>query len=374
MHMVICFDATHEAKRALDALIETGQFKDISEAVSMALVNYEVIQRAVKECRQMSNHEIATIGYVTQRSVQNGQNEGTHPGHQVTSSPQVTRHIPMLFQLKETRPHDELLLPDFSDSLENYKNIGPKDWFFGQWNRFLPAKATCRALLNITYENQRGISINEVAGKISYAACELGDYLQMFDARRSSRREESLAAAFPSTGSRGAKSRLRYGNQFVGTMKQGKLMGLPSALQLAGLDSAKDPNLLLTQAGLQFATFSNPILDGTTRSGYEKLSKDEIQFLIQHIQRSVPKEVSAYIAIIDAIEGGASTPEKMDSFLRARFGLQDERSMTATFLTTQRTGAISRMADLGLVGRKKDGLRVTYHVSQPGKYFRRQIP
>ena len=45
--MVICFDANTESKRALDALLETGQFKDTSEAISMALVNYEVLQRSI---------------------------------------------------------------------------------------------------------------------------------------------------------------------------------------------------------------------------------------------------------------------------------------------------------------------------------------
>jgi predicted transcriptional regulator len=46
--------------------------------------------------------------------------------------------------------------------------------------------------------------------------------------------------------------------------------------------------------------------------------------------------------------------------------------ITKTLLSTQRTGAISRMVDLGLVAREKSGLRGTYLVTQPGKSFQNQ--
>ena len=148
-------------------------------------------------------------------------------------------------------------------------------------------------------------------------------------------------------------------------------MGLPAALGFVAHDSAKDPNLRLTKAGAQFAALANPLLDpGLTG---EKFTDDEIRFLLQHIQSCVPEEVSAFTAIIDAINEGANTPDKMDVFLRARFGFQDEAAMTATFLSTQRTGAISRLADLGLVYREKAGIRVTYTVSHSGKCFRSQV-
>jgi hypothetical protein len=63
----------------------------------------------------------------------------------------------------------------------------------------------------------------------------------------------------------------------------------------------------------------------------------------------------------------------VDKCLRQRFNLPTEQAITKTFLTTQRTGAISRLVDLGLVAREKEGLRVTYIVTQPAKDFRAQI-
>jgi hypothetical protein len=368
--MVICFNATQEAKRALDSIVETGQFKDMSEAISMALVNYEVIQRAVKENRDVLHADVSPAPKSPPATAQPAPVDASRPERVGAPGQQVPRQIPSLFQLAEIRPNDEDLL-SFEPPKRDYKTLSPKDWLFGQWNRFLPAKATSRALLNIMCEHRSGIPVNDAANKISYAACDLGDYFRMLDARYARRREDSISAAFPSTTHSGGESRLRYGNQFVGTIKQGKLIGLPAALGFVAHDSAKNPSLRLTKTGAQFAAMPNPVLDpGLTG---DKFTEDEIRFLLQHIQSCVPVEVSAFVAIIDAINDGANTPDKMDAFLRARFGLKNEDAMTATFLSTQRTGAISRLADLGLIYREKAGLRVTYTVSHPGKCFRSQI-
>ena len=233
--MVICFNATQEAKRALDSLIETNQFKDTSEAISMALVNYEVIQLAVKENREVlhADDQRPNHHHHPRRTVA----DASRPERVGAPGPQVPQQIPSLFLLAEIRPNDEDLL-SVEAVKTDYKTLSPKDWLFGQWNRFLPAKATSRALLNIMCEHHSGIPVNDAANKISYAACDLGDYLRMLDARYARRREDSVSAAFPSTKHAGGESRLRYGNQFVGTIKQGKLIGLPAALGFIAHDLA----------------------------------------------------------------------------------------------------------------------------------------
>jgi hypothetical protein len=364
--MVICFNASKEAKRALDSLVGTGQFTDTSEAISMALVSYEVIQHELHQCATTFE-----VGGSSDPKSQTG--AAAVPDANIAERGAVQGlQVPRLFQLLEKRPVDGDLLSGEMVKTD-YKTLSPKDWLFGQWNRFLPAKATSRALFNIMCERHSGIPLNDAANKISYAACDLGDYLRMLDARHGLRREDSLAAAFPSTTHSGAESRLRYGNQFVGTIKQGKFIGLPTALRLVALDSGKDPNLRLTVAGAQFAALRNPVLDAGLTAACEKFAEDEIRFLLQHILSCVPEEVSAFVAVIDAINNGANTPDKMDAFLRAHFDLKDEAAMTTTFLSTQRSGAISRLADLDLIYRQKTGVRVTYTVSHPGKCFRSQI-
>ena len=109
--MVICFDATKEAKRALDSLIGTAQFKDTSEAISMALVNYEVIQRAVKENREVLHADIPPAPNSPQASTQPGPADASSHEHLNVPASQVPRQIPSLFQLRDSRPSDEDLLP-----------------------------------------------------------------------------------------------------------------------------------------------------------------------------------------------------------------------------------------------------------------------
>ena len=139
------------------------------------------------------------------------------------------------------------------------------------------------------------------------------------------------------------------------------------------MDIAKEPRLSLTKAGADFAILENPVLDAHGTPPTIKLSQAEIDFLLNHIIRSVPEEASAYAAILDAIQSGANTPDTVDKYLRQRFELPTEQAITKTFLTTQRTGAISRLVDLGLIARDKQGLRVTYLVTQSGTAFRAQI-
>jgi hypothetical protein len=182
-------------------------------------------------------------------------------------------------------------------------------------------------------------------------------------------REESLSTAFPSAATDINKSRLRFSNQFVGALnKRGQLRGFPIDLKLVNYRNPKDPKLLLTDAGWAFAGLTNPILDRPTDTG-EKLSEEERAFLIQHIRDNVPVEDFAIRAVLAALQAGARNPDDLDSALGQHIPERSEEPFSAAFLSTQRAGAISRMTDLGLVVRERQGLRVLYVVSGSGKKY-----
>ena len=375
--MLICFDARPEAKKALDGILATGQFRDISEAVSMALVNYQLLQQTVPQGGHIFPVVAPGLDADLPETVRVTANRSTA---QATSSRPTTTAgvavlgIPEAFALKAETSDGINLLPMPSVSEPGALNLPPARWLFGQFNKFLPVKATCRALLNLLLENPAGIPMTEATNKISHAACGLGDYLNTLDDRLQARREDAFAAAFPSsTIEGGGESRLRFGNQFVASMRRDQLSSFPAALKLVATDTAKEPRLSLTKAGADFALLQSPILDAPGTPTTRKLTLEEIEFLLTHILSSVPEEVSAYAAILGAIESGANTPDAVDKCLRQRFNLPTEQAITKTFLTTQRTGAISRMIDLGLIARQKDGLRVTYLFTAPGKDFHTRI-
>jgi len=373
--MVICFDATLEAKRALDALLETGQFRDTSEVVSVALTNYEVLQRSVSSGGPSVAAEAAEA-----------RSENSRPGAYQASAPCVSKtaqsrpQISELFYLNSTTA-DGVKLANVPAATEGSATIlPPPQWLFGQYNKFFPVKASCRALLNLMRARPGAVALDEAVEAISQAAWQLGDYLYTSDQRAGRSREVVFAAAFPTTASNGAVSRIRFANQFVGNLRQPKqaegqpketkFTGFPAALRFMVCNGGKSPSLQLTTAGAEFALLRNPILDSTQEQADRKFSEAEIAFLLAHIKGFVPEETSAYYAILDAIQSGANTPDAVDAYLRHRFNLPTEQTITKTFLTTQRTGAISRLADLDLIAREKQGLRVTYLLTSKGSDLR----
>lgn len=111
----------------------------------------------------------------------------------------------------------------------------------------------------------------------------------------------------------------------------------------------------------------NPVLDQQQTEPTQKFTQEEIRYLVQHIKTSVPAEEFAYLMIIRAIEDGASSPESMDNYLQEHVSVSADRSVSDSFLSSQRSGAVSRMADLELVKRVRDGVRVSYVVTPLAK-------
>jgi hypothetical protein len=377
-NMVICFDATTEAKRALDALLQTGQFRNTSEVVSLALANYEVLQRSTS-----TGDSCAVAGGPEMRT------ENSRLGPQRAAAPRTSKpapsqpQIPEVCFLNSTTAEGVKLASVPAANVGAATSLPPAQWLFGQYNKFLPVKASCRALLNLLRERPGAVPLSEAVETISQAAWELGDYLYTLDQRAGRSREEFFAAAFPTTVSNGPVSRIRFGNQFVGNLRQPKqaegqpketkFTGFPAALRFMVCNGGKSPSLQLTTAGAEFALLRNPILDSTQEQADRKFSEAEIAFLLSHMKSFVPEETSAYYAILDAIQSGANTPDAVDAYLRHRFNLSTEQDMTKTFLTTQRTGAISRLADLALIAREKQGLRVTYLLTSKGSDLRSHL-
>jgi hypothetical protein len=200
----------------------------------------------------------------------------------------------------------------------------------------------------------------------------LGEFLVNRDQQQKTDRDDALATAFPTPGEAADKGRQRYAHQFVASVNaNGQLSGLPFDLKLINYVRHRDPKLQLTEVGWQFAQMRNPILDGSQTKPIQRLSAEEVTFLLDHIARFVPAEDFAYRTILAAIASGEDTPQRLDTALQ-RY-VSSDRKLTSSFLASQRSGAISRMTDLELVARVRDGVRVSYVVTPNGKrYTQRQ--
>ncbi len=131
----------------------------------------------------------------------------------------------------------------------------------------------------------------------------------------------------------------------------------------------KEGRIVPTHTGWHFATLENPVLDQTEKNGSVKFSDAERCFLIAHILRDVPAESFAYRVILEMVKEGADTPDKIDAALTTFVSKDRADELSESFLASQRSGAISRMSDLGLVERHRQGVRVIYGITNDGEQF-----
>jgi hypothetical protein len=347
--MIICFNCSLEVKERLERLVQTGGYQDYTSAISSAITNLLLLEEQIAESGAVVlNEPIASLVRSSSGSHANG--SGADTQHHSVFAPFVCPS----FQSKPT------LAPDLATV--SGPMVRPDEWIFGQYNKLLPVKVNCRLIANLLHQSPSGVSMQAVVGAVQQDMPALREWLSQYDAQHSLERESALATAFPT---KETKSLLRYSNQFVlNVNKGGVASGLPVDLGLLQCLDAKGTRVSLTGAGLHLALLQNPVLDPPQRPD-QRLSKQERGFLLTHIRASVPREHSAYVTLIRAMESGADNPSALDEVLRRDVvgGISDP------YLSNLRAGAISRMSELGLIARRRQGTRVTYIVTPDGREY-----
>lgn len=357
--MIICIDVSQRTKDDLERLLEVGKYRDYSEAVAVAVTNQLLLHNHAAD---------ATATVMTPETlVVKGKPDPKKKVFEAAPTPTEGPGVPAIFSFTGGISRPETFAPYPNDAFAVGQEVPVDRWIFGQHNKLLPVKATCRALAALMgTEQHTALSLAKTAADIASEAVKLGDYLRHMDNESGVHRDDALSFAFPYSDSpNGDKSRLRFANQFVASFtKQGTITGLPIELKLVNRDHSRTPRLLLTEAGWRFAELRNPILDDQKDAREPRFTNDEIDFLLVHIRSRVPAEAFAYRAVLGAISSGANTPGKLDDALEEHLSKRDEKPFTRAFLTTQRAGVISRMIDLGLIQRIRDGLNVTYALTE----------
>jgi hypothetical protein len=352
---------------ALEQLLQRG-YQSRSEAICSAILNLAVIQNQIAQ-----NADAIVLGGPLRNARHSGpsRRESTlHPSGPPSvddiNQTRLNSDIPPVFLLRgieSEQINTERSVGD--DPSELTEGLSLKRWLFGQYNKFLPVKANCRALAHLTLATPMGVSLGDASRAIARDAVRLGQFLERYDKERRASRDDALATAFPINGKDPEKGLIRYSQHFVGMLSgAGQLTGFLANLKLINNSRDQLDRVFLTEAALRFALLPNPALDALSGEQSDldislKFTRDEQSFLLQHIESSVPAERLAYRAIVNAVSSGASSPEKVDAWLVSHMEAS-ETVMTPGFIATQRSGAISRMADLGLITRHREGLRVTY--------------
>lgn len=387
--MVICFRCPAGTKRKLDELLNAGEFADYSDVITAAIENLSVLHSEIQQKGSivLSGEQDRSDDVAVRDQVNTEHGEHLpRPDHALgtadrkgtlSSTMPLTvavdtvgaDRVPRLFKREsiEAEPSGSLAPPP-ADVFFSGQTVPIDRWIFGQFSKLLPAKASCRALANLYPPPPAGFELDKIAGSIAKDAAALGEYLAARDRGNELVRDDAWAVGFPSGDNKADRSRLRYANQFVGAIgKQGTLTGLLIDLKLINLAKNGTKRIFLTRPGWDFGLLENPVLDGISSEG--KFTPAEVSFLLDHIRQRVPVEAFAFRTVLDAIRQGNDTPDKLDAVCKQHVSTKQRKEITSVVVTTQRTGVISRMVDIGLVARKRDGVRVSYIVTDLGHRY-----
>lgn len=257
----------------------------------------------------------------------------------------------------KTYPMPEVKYLEFPNTTYN------DNWLWGQINRIFPIKLGLRILGNMQKEKEDFIPLKEFLRKARYIARNIGLQLLKIDLEIKRNRDERVSTALP-VGKNEEKAELRYTSHFlVNKRTDGVLDGAMARLRFVNVQSSNEKENMvgITNEGLEFVMLKNPILDNSTDSEIT-ISDEEADFYLKHIKDNVPEERNPFACILEIIKSGSVSVIEINKEIK---GIK--KDWTDIVTTTQRSGALGRMNELGLLEKSKKGRRVTYRISKKGE-------
>lgn len=237
---------------------------------------------------------------------------------------------------------------------------------WGQYYRFLPSKVAVRVLANMS--SGKFPSYSDFIESSVASAVALQKTLNRIDNKERNEFGEKVSAGFPD-GTQ--KSIRRYKEHFLLCVRKGnlKLDGMLSTLKFANI-IIKDgeEHIGLTQYGRKFAELHNYVLD---ESKSPSLSKEEVQFLTNHIFHNLPDEADHINIALNLIESGTITRDALNLALRKYYERYLYRTKSSeNVINTMRAGLLGRLFEMGLIERNKKGKYVSYNLTESGQKIR----
>lgn len=136
-----------------------------------------------------------------------------------------------------------------------------------------------------------------------------------------------------------------------------------SAMEIIGWSTKDSEGYRLTPHGLDLAKLPNPILDrDLPHEG--PFSPLERTLILDSIHHRLPMEWNIMRTLIDGMRGGAVGNERLDARMKRKFGEGTTFNWTNSILQLRRVAAVTRMSELGLVIRRRDGRKTLSELSE----------
>jgi len=272
---------------------------------------------------------------------------------------------------------DAMQLLQLSPQLTDVKTVHLSDlprhgYLWGQYNRIFPVKVVMRVAANLArIKGSESFLLSELQEKAAERARELGKVIQREDRLMGRKRGTIISAGLP-IGKGQDKAKLRFKNHFVGYLAsrrtdanehETKAEGAAPTLKFLDIRNEKDSVVAgITDLGLKFACFLNPVIDSQDYSN--PFSSEELNFLLDHIALQLPEEAKLIHLILSCIKKGIASPEELNARMKS-FNPKWKGSEPITM----RAGVVSRIGELRLLERRKDGVRVTYKLTELGEKY-----
>ena len=249
----------------------------------------------------------------------------------------------------------------------------------GYFNRLFPVKFVMRIMVililnseaynkeegwDVTMEGEDPVTLKELREVSATTASYAREWLKGIDVRSGVERGSEFSVGFPED----EKSRERFVAQFVGSKRKNKLSGSIFEMGFANIPSlgpfmAAD-DLYLTNEGWNFAVMENPLLDDVSMEAWKsgtKFSENEVIFILKHFRKNIPAEWAFINEILNLINSGVNKPKSVEE------SLIKSRSWDKAHASMMRNGVLSRLQELELIDRKKEGRNVTYFLTERGE-------
>lgn len=259
-----------------------------------------------------------------------------------------------------------IMPPRFDQIVLSSQGLQEKDaWVWGQINKIFPVKVGLR-ILQKSLDKKQSVELNEFLETAASEAAQIGNIIREYERKNSKERNEKISAALPQPDE---KSQARYKFQFLAYQrKDGLLDGAMAILRFCNLEKKNGKTFIgLTEWGANFSNQINPVLDNGDLDS--ALSKEEINFYLNHIDKNVVSESIALKWLLDKINNGFTDRGQINKQLEKDYG-KIWIDATDAVINTQRSGLTARAFELGLLEKHKNGIYVTYSISESGlKYL-----
>lgn len=352
--------------------VETGDYEDPQEFLRVALENQIELEVATSQEAKTLEEALASVDTDTHESVlYEEQATDLQQGSGRPSKPRTDGTVGKLGVDESSLALDRRQygkLPTVSPPDESRLDDGP---LWGQYNRIFPVKLVVRGLANEflkAHEKNDGdvswLALPRVHRRIAAVARDIGTDIAAQDELEGRTRGEKLSTGLP-IGDDEEKSKDRFQTHFVGRVEHGdELTGAPPHLSLVDIASGSPQKIGLTDAGREFASLRNPLLDRGTEAD-QPLSREERRFYISHVREVRADEYTAMKKVAKAIAEGDDRPGALTERV-AYINPEWSNSQAQTI----RSGLTSRMFELGLLDRHRVGQRgIAYELTNEGEAF-----